>query len=171
MEILRSCVRDVPDFPKPGILFKDITPLLQNAEAFQLAIDQMARLVGKMGVQKVVAIESRGFIFGAALAFRLKTGLSIVRKPKKLPYKTTRVDYALEYGTDSLEMHVDALRQGENVVVVDDVLATGGTAAATATLVEKMGARVDSFLFFLELGFLNGRSKLKSYRVETVLSA
>ncbi len=169
MEILRSCVRDIPDFPKSGILFKDITPLLQNAEAFQLAIEQMGTKLKDIRVDKVVAIESRGFIFGSALAYKYKAGLSIVRKPKKLPYKTVRVDYDLEYGKDALEMHVDSLRLGENIVMVDDVLATGGTARATAELVKKMGGRVQACVFFLELEFLKGREKLEGYRVETLL--
>lgn len=170
MELLRSCVRDVADFPKQGILFKDITPVLQNAEAFQVAIEEMARRVQGVAVDKVVAIESRGFIFGSALAFSLKAGLSIVRKPMKLPYKTVRVDYNSEYGADSLEMHVDALMPGEHVVIVDDILATGGTARASAELVEKMGGKVQTCLFFSELVFLKGREKLNPYRVESLLS-
>lgn len=170
MELLRSCVRDVPDFPKPGILFKDITPVLQNAEAFQLAMEEMARRVRGVVVDKVVAIESRGFIFGSALALSIKAGLSIVRKPRKLPYKTVQVEYSLEYGTDILEMHVDALTSGDQVVIVDDILATGGTAKATAELVEKMGGKVRTCLFFSELVFLKGREKLKPYRVESLLS-
>jgi adenine phosphoribosyltransferase len=156
----RSLVRDVPDFPQPGILFKDITPILGDPLAFGSVVEAMvSRLQGK-GVQKVVAIESRGFLFGAALADRLKVGLSPVRKLGKLPYKTDRIEYALEYGTGTLECHVDAVRPGERVVIVDDLLATGGTAWAAGKLVEKQKGVVASYLFAIELSFLRGRERL-----------
>jgi len=170
IERLKSKIRDVPDFPKPGIVFKDITPLLQDGELFRLCILEMAKQVKKMEVGKLVAIESRGFIFASALAFELGAGLIPVRKPKKLPFKTARVDYALEYGTDSLEMHVDALAKGEKALIVDDILATGGTALATARLVEKAGASVAGFYFLSELSFLNGRQKLKEFQTYSLLT-
>ncbi|MCB0405000.1 MAG: adenine phosphoribosyltransferase [Bdellovibrionales bacterium] len=169
MDELRSAVRDIPDFPKPGILFKDITPLLQDARLYSRAIDLMAERVAVHRPTQIVAIESRGFLFGAPLAVKLGAGLVIVRKPNKLPFKTQKLEYALEYGTDTLEMHVDALRSDDRVVVVDDLLATGGTALATAQLVEKIGARVGALLFFSELAFLNGREKLSRYTVETLV--
>ena len=169
-ERLRSLIRDVPDFPKPGIMFKDITPLLADGEAFRLCILEMAKQVKGWKAQRLVAIESRGFLFASALAFELGFGIIPVRKPKKLPYKTTRVQYALEYGMDSLEMHVDALNPSERVVVVDDVLATGGTALATAQLVEKSRAQVVGLLFLSELEFLKWREKLNAYRVSSLLS-
>ncbi|MEZ4750591.1 MAG: adenine phosphoribosyltransferase [Bdellovibrionota bacterium] len=169
MDELRSAVRDIPDFPKPGILFKDITPLLQDARLFAQAIDLMAARVAGHRPTQIVAIESRGFLFGAPLAVKLGAGLVIVRKPNKLPFKTQKLEYALEYGTDTLEMHVDALKANDRVVVVDDLLATGGTALATAQLVEKIGASVDALLFFSELPFLNGREKLSAYTVEALI--
>ena len=170
MDQIREQIRDVPDFPKPGILFKDITPLLSNPETFSLTIDEMAKKVAHLKVSKVMAIESRGFLFGSALAYRLNAGLCIVRKPKKLPYKTVRVDYQLEYGTDSLEAHVDSLSPHDPVLIVDDVLATGGTARATIELAEKMGGKVQGLLFLAELGFLNGRSKLKGFEIFSILN-
>ena len=172
---LSRAVRNIPDFPKPGIIFKDITPLLSQPEALQVTIEAMADRVKSLGVDKVVAIESRGFLFGSALALHLKAGLTLVRKPKKLPYRTKRIEYDLEYGTDSLEMHVDALTQGDRVIIVDDVLATGGTAGATIRLVESMGAKVMALVFLAELSFLNGRNKLGAHgasggRVHSLLS-
>ena len=158
----RSLVRDVPDFPQAGILFKDITPILGDPTAFRAVIDAMAaRLEGK-GVQKVIAIESRGFLFGAALADRLSIALSPVRKLGKLPYKTDRIEYALEYGTGTLECHVDAVKPGERVVIVDDLLATGGTAWAAGKLVQKQQGTVASYLFAIEIAFLRGRDRLAS---------
>lgn len=153
-------VRDVPDFPKQGIVFKDITTVLQSGPTFMRIIDHFkARYAGRP-IQRIVGIESRGFIFGAALAYSLGIGFSMVRKPGKLPWKTERVEYELEYGTDTLEMHIDTVVPGDNVVVVDDLLATGGTAAATVKLIEEIGATVAECAFVVELSFLRGRDKL-----------
>ena len=158
----RSLIRDVPDFPQPGILFKDLTPVLGDAEAFQATMGALEERVRGRGFDRVVAIESRGFLFGAALADRLKIGVATVRKLGKLPWKTDRIEYALEYGTGVLEAHVDAVKKGERVVVVDDLLATGGTAWGAAQLVEKQGGTVAAFLFVVELAALGGRERLSS---------
>jgi adenine phosphoribosyltransferase len=160
VESLKSSIRDVPDFPKPGIVFKDITTLLQDPVLFRRALDLLVVLCGDLRAGKVVAIESRGFILGGALAHRLGAGFVPVRKPGKLPWKARRASYQLEYGEDALEMHEDAVTAGESVLVVDDVIATGGTAAAVGELVEGLGARVSAFVFLVELSFLNGRDKL-----------
>lgn len=165
----QSFVRDVPDFPKPGIIFKDITPMLANGAAFSAVIDEMAQLVGE-SVDAIVGVESRGFIFGAALAQRLGLGLITVRKPGKLPADIHSVEYELEYGVDRLEIHRDALSAGHNVVIVDDLLATGGTAAAAVKLVRQLGADVDSCLFAIELGFLDGREALSGVKVNSLVS-
>jgi adenine phosphoribosyltransferase len=165
---LTARIRDVPDFPKPGILFKDVTPLLGDGPAFRLVTDLLAERVGANKPELVVGIESRGFIFGAALADRLGVGFVPVRKPGKLPYKTTRETYALEYGTDALEMHEDAVDK-RRCLVVDDLLATGGTAAATARLVERQGGVVDGFAFVIELGFLQGRARLGERSVHALI--
>lgn len=169
LEQIQACIRDVPDFPKPGILFKDITPLLAQPRAFQAAVDQMARAVGELQADAIVAIESRGFLLGAALVTTLGLPLQIVRKPGKLPWKTAEVSYALEYGTDRLQIHQDAIRPGLRYAIVDDVLATGGTAAATAQLVSELGGQVAGCSFLIELGFLGGRERLGELRVESVL--
>jgi adenine phosphoribosyltransferase len=160
VETLKTAIRDVPDFPKPGIVFKDITTLLQDGALFESAVDLLVDLVGDRPMDKVVAIESRGFVLGGALAPRLDAGLVLVRKPGKLPWKTVSASYELEYGTDSVEMHADALRPGERALIVDDVIATGGTARAVADLTEQLGATVSAFLFLVELSFLGGREKL-----------
>ncbi len=160
IERVRSLIRDVPDFPQPGIVFKDITPVLGDAKAFQSVLDQMEERLRGRGFDRVVAIESRGFVFGAALADRLKIGFSPVRKLGKLPYKTHRVEYALEYGKGVLESHVDAVQPGEKVAVVDDLLATGGTAWGAAQLIQKQSGEVGAFLFVVELTFLGGRQRL-----------
>ncbi|TLS78198.1 adenine phosphoribosyltransferase [Mariprofundus erugo] len=161
-------IRDVPDFPKPGIIFKDITPLLADGEAFSAVIEEMAALVDGR-VDAIVGIESRGFIFGAALAQRLGLGLVTVRKPGKLPADVHAVEYELEYGVDRLEIHRDALAPGHRVVIVDDLLATGGTAAATVKLIEMLGAEVASCLFVIELDFLEGRKALAGTAVASLL--
>ena len=157
---VKSRIRDVPDFPKKGIVFKDLTPVLRDPAAFRAVIDRFAERYDAKRPDAILAIESRGFLLGAALADRLGIGLALVRKPKKLPWKTHRVEYALEYGTDALEMHVDAVEKGQRVVVVDDLLATGGTAGAAISLVTKVGAQVVECAFVIELGFLEGSKKL-----------
>jgi len=157
---LYRLVRDIPDFPKPGILFRDITPLLQDAAAFRTAVDGMAASFSGHRVTKVVAVESRGFVLGAPVALALGAGLVLVRKPGKLPAATRSASYALEYGTDTLEMHADALQPGDRVLVVDDVLATGGTAAAVFDLVGQAGARLVGLSLLIELADLGGRSRL-----------
>jgi adenine phosphoribosyltransferase len=159
MQRILSRIRDVPDFPKPGILFKDVTPLIGDGPAFRLVTDLLEERIDGKKPELIVGIESRGFIFGAALAERLGVGFVPVRKPGKLPYKTTRETYSLEYGTDALEMHEDAVEK-RRCLIVDDLLATGGTAAATARLVEKQGGVVEGFAFVIELDFLKGRERL-----------
>ncbi len=156
----KHLIRDVHDFPKPGVVFKDITPLLQDGAAFRKVIDELAVTYGEEALTQIAATESRGFIFGAALAHHLGIGLTLVRKPGKLPRPVATETYALEYGTDTVQMHADALGASDRVLVVDDVLATGGTAAATARLVTKIGANLVGFAFVMELDFLHGRDKL-----------
>lgn len=165
MEELKRHIRDVPDFPKRGIVFKDITPLLGDVRAFQRVIDTLARRYAEKRIDTVVAIESRGFIFGAALAYRIDAGFVPVRKKGKLPYKTASVEYSLEYGTDTVEIHEDAVHRGSRVLLVDDVLATGGTAKATCELVEKLGGTIVECAFVIELTSLNGREKLKGREI------
>jgi len=170
IELLKSHIRDVPDFPKPGIVFKDITPLLAEPAAFKAAVELLAEHYEPMRLDAIVAVESRGFIFGGALALDLGLPLHIVRKPGKLPWKTDAVTYSLEYGTDTLEMHQDSLGRGNRVVVLDDLLATGGTAAATAQLAAKQGAEVLECGFVIELAFLAGREKIKPTPVFSLIS-
>lgn len=169
MTDLQRYIRDIPDFPKPGILFKDITPLLGDAQAFRAAIDGLQQAVRDLPCDAVVGIESRGFMFGAALALAMGKGFVPVRKPGKLPYKVVRQSYALEYGTDTIEMHHDALSPGHSVLVVDDLVATGGTAAATCELVEKLGARVAGLAFVIALDFLPWRARLGARDVRALL--
>lgn len=169
MERLKRGIRDVPDFPKPGIVFKDITTLLRDPVLFRLAGDLLAERVVGLGVAKVVAIESRGFILGGLLADRLGIGFVPVRKPGKLPWKAVRECYELEYGSDCLEMHEDAIAPGERVVIIDDVVATGGTALATASLVKRLGGELAAFVFLVELGFLAGRTRLTGAPVLSVI--
>ncbi len=170
MRYVRELMRNVPDFPKPGILFKDITPLLADPKGFNIVIDSLAEHFMGHRVDAVVGIESRGFIFGGALAVRLAASFVPVRKPGKLPAVVDRVAYTLEYGTAELEMHRDSLKTGARVVIVDDLLATGGTAAAAAELVRMRGAQVVSFAFVVELGFLQGRQKLGGTPVLSLLT-
>lgn len=166
---LKSRIRSVPDFPKPGILFYDITTLLQDPVGFRLAIDSLAVPFKDQGIEVVVGIESRGFILGAAVADRIGAGFSPVRKPGKLPSKTMRASYDLEYGSDALEIHHDAVRRGQRVLIVDDLLATGGTAKATCDLVGQLGGQVHAVACLIELLFLNGRDKLAGQRLHSVL--
>jgi len=166
---LKASIRDVPDFPKPGIVFKDITPLLGDPLAFRRAMDLLTVLCGDCGVDKVAAVESRGFIVGGVLAHRLGVGLVPVRKPGKLPARTVRASYELEYGTDALEIHEDALSRGDRVLIVDDVIATGGTARAVADLVERLGGQVSAYAFLVELTFLKGRDRLRGYDVLSLI--
>ena len=161
-------IRDIPDFPKPGIVFKDITPMLANGEAFGAAVSEMACFVPQ-GVDTIVGIESRGFIFGAALAHLLGAGFVPVRKPGKLPADVHSIEYELEYGMDRLEIHRDALSAGHRIVIVDDLLATGGTAAATVSLVQQLGTEVEACLFVIELGFLKGRAALPGIKAHALL--
>lgn len=169
VESLKAVIRDVPDFPKPGIVFKDITTLLRDPLALRRALDLLVVVAGDLAVDKVVAIESRGFIFGGALAHRLGAGFVPVRKPGKLPWKTRRATYELEYGSDSLEIHEDALVRGDRVLVVDDVIATGGTARAVGDLASGLGATVSAYLFLVELSFLHGRSRLEGRDVRSLI--
>ncbi len=170
LSVLRGCIREVPDFPREGILFKDITPLLANVEAFRSCIQLMAERLDGETVDAVLGIESRGFMFGAALADKLGVGFVPIRKPGKLPAATYRAEYELEYGSDAVEIHQDALRPGERVLVVDDLIATGGTAQATKQLVERCGAEVAAFVFLINLVALEGTEKLGASRVITILN-
>ncbi len=169
-EYLKGKIRDIPDWPEKGIIFRDITTLLKDAEAFQRAIDALYEKVKDFDFDVIVAVESRGFIFGATLAYKMGKGFVPVRKPGKLPYKTVSQSYQLEYGTDEIHMHVDAVEKGTKVLVVDDLIATGGSALATAKLVEKLGGQVSAFAFLIELTFLKGREKLEGYNVVSVVA-
>lgn len=169
MEALKSRIRHVPDFPKPGILFYDVTTLLRDPQGFKLAIDSLATPYMGQPIDVVVGIESRGFILGSAVADRIGSGFVPVRKVGKLPSKTVRASYALEYGTDSLEMHADGVERGQRVLIVDDLLATGGTASATVDLVKEVGGRVEGLAFLIELVALEGRKRLAGENVLAVL--
>ena len=169
MEDLKQCIREVPDFPKPGILFYDITTLLQDRVALRKTIDRLSWLFAERQVDKVVGIESRGFLFGAQVAYKLNAGFVPVRKPGKLPAETVTQTYELEYGSDRIEMHRDAIAPGENVLILDDLIATGGTALATARMVEELGGKVVGFGFVIELEFLPGRAKLAGYDVRSLI--
>ena len=162
---LKPFIREIPDFPQPGVLFRDITPLLQDSAAFKWVVDRFTEEFRDADVKAIVSIESRGFLFGSPLAYNLGVPLVPVRKPGKLPAARMSVEYSLEYGSGQLDIHEDALRRGDSVVIVDDLLATGGTAMATAKLVELLGARVYSFAFLVELAFLGGREKLRGYDI------
>lgn len=169
MDDLKKAIRDVPDFPKKGILFKDITTLLSDAKAFHKAVDYIAHRFIDENIKYVVGIEARGFVLGAALAYRLGRGIVLVRKPGKLPSHTLKVTYDLEYGTDSLEIHRDALKKNDRVIICDDVLATGGTVKATLQLLEKLGAKVVESVFLAEIKALGGRERLKGHKVFSLL--
>ena len=166
---LKSLIREVPDFPKPGILFYDITTLLKDKRGFAELVDALTELYIGKSVNLILGIEARGFIFAPALAYRLNAGFVPVRKPKKLPAETVKWTYDLEYGTDTLEIHKDAIRPGQKIVIVDDLLATGGTARATADLAKSLGADIRGLAFVVELDFLNGRKKLDGYEVTSLL--
>ncbi|MGA7884669.1 MAG: adenine phosphoribosyltransferase [Acidobacteriaceae bacterium] len=168
-EPLKALIRTVPDFPKPGILFYDITTLLKDPKGFAALIDALAQYYIDKDIDLVLGIEARGFIFGPALAYRLNAGFVPVRKPRKLPGPTARVTYDLEYGSDSLEIHVDAIEPGQRVVIVDDLLATGGTMEATIKLVQQLGGEIAGLGFAIELDFLKGRDRLKDYDVFSLL--
>lgn len=170
MQELREIIRDVPDFPKEGIVFKDITPLLQDPLAFARVIDTIADRYKDEGVDIVLGAEARGFILGGAIAYKLGAGFVPARKPGKLPHQVTKANYQLEYGIDSLEVHEDAITEGQNVLIVDDVLATGGTAKAKIDLVEKLGGKVVGIAFLIELAFLDGRSKLGDYNIFSLVT-
>ncbi len=166
---LKKIIRDVPGFPKEGIVFRDITTLLKDREGFSDALDKLHKISENKGIDKVIGIESRGFIFGGALADRLDAGFVPIRKPGKLPAPSVSESYVLEYGTDEIEIHQDAIQPGDKVLLHDDLLATGGTMEAACKLVEKLGAEVVQISFLIELTFLNGRSKLSKYEVESLV--
>ena len=166
---LESYIRDIPDFPKQGIVFKDITPLLASPEGYRQAIDTIAEEFADAGITKVLGAEARGFIFGGALAYKLGAGFVPARKPGKLPWQTAKAEYALEYGIDSLEMHLDAISSDDVVLIVDDVLATGGTAAAKTQLVETTGAKIAGLAFLIELDFLEGRRRIADRKIVSLI--
>ena len=170
LDKIKAAIRDVPDFPKPGVVFKDITPLLQDSALFKTTIERLAGPFQRKGITHVASIESRGFIFGAPVAYLLSAGYIPVRKKGKLPFKTLSHTYELEYGTDTLEIHADALDGTARVLIIDDVLATGGTARATADLVLRAGAQVTGLAVLLELSFLNGRARLADLPVSALLT-
>jgi adenine phosphoribosyltransferase len=167
---LRALIRDIPDFPKPGVVFKDLTPLMADADALRRSVHGLAELAAPLEVDCVVAAEARGFLLGPALALELDAGFVLARKPGKLPYETISADYLLEYGSEQLEIHTDALASGARVLVHDDLLATGGTAAALCELVEQLGGEVAGCSFLIELGFLGGRERLSGREVHALLS-
>ena len=169
MNELSRFIRDVPDFPKKGIVFKDITPLLKDAEAYRRTVEMLEQQARPLDCQAVLGIESRGFLFAGALALRLGCGVLIARKPGKLPYRADSVSYELEYGSATLQLHVDAVERGQRVLIVDDLLATGGTARACIELVERQGGKVAGLAFVIELGFLHGRSRLAPHPVRSLL--
>ena len=167
---LKSYIRDVPDFPKPGIIFKDITPLLKNPQALSETIRLLSKSAEGMDITAVAGIESRGFIFGAGVSLELGVGFVPIRKPGKLPAETISESYSLEYGTDTIEMHKDAVGSGDRVLLVDDLLATGGTVQAAAKLIEKTGAEIAKIAFVIELGFLHGRDKIPGYNITSLMT-
>jgi len=169
LKLLENSIRSIPDFPKPGILFRDITTLLKNGKAFKTTIDLLYKKYKGQKIDKIVAVESRGFILGAALAYKLGKGIVLVRKKGKLPYKKISASYALEYGTDTLEIHEDAITPGEKILVVDDLLATGGTVSAVANLVKQLKGKIIALAFVIELVDLKGRDKLQGYPVYSLI--
>jgi adenine phosphoribosyltransferase len=169
LDALKECIRSIPDFPKPGILFRDITPLLTDGKLFQCAIDTIGDRYKDQGIDIVVGIEARGFIMGSALAYKLGAGHAIIRKPGKLPFRTHRATYALEYGTDTLEIHQDAIKPGQRVLIADDLLATGGTVSAAVDLVQHLGGKIVELAFLIELTDLKGRERLKDYPIFSLI--
>ena len=171
METVKQIIRDIPDFPKKGIVFKDITPLLTDATAFGKTINTLKERYSEKQVDTIVGVEARGFIFASALAYALNAGTTMVRKPGKLPYKTYQETYSLEYGNDTIEIHQDAFQEGERIVLIDDVLATGGTLAATLNLIRKnfKNVEIEEVAFLIELDFLNGREKLKGTPIHSLI--
>jgi adenine phosphoribosyltransferase len=169
MDVLKNMIRTVPDFPKAGIQFYDITTLLKNPYGLRTTIDRLVECIDDPNVDTVIGVEARGFIFAPALAYRLKAGFVPVRKPRKLPAETETISYDLEYGTDTLEIHKDAIGDGHRVIIADDLLATGGTAKAVIDLVERLGGKVVGLAFVVELNFLNGRERLDGYKVSSLL--
>lgn len=167
--ILKECIRSIPDFPKPGILFKDITTLLQDRKAFREALDALVKKFKNKKIDKVVAVEARGFILGGAVAYKIGAGFVPVRKKGKLPWKTNSVTYDLEYGTDTLEMHHDAIKPGERVLIIDDLLATGGTVKAVTELIEQFKGKVAGIVFLIELADLKGKDKIRGYPVYSLI--
>lgn len=166
---IKDLIRDVPNFPIEGIVFKDITTLLKDAQGFGKTLDELCNMCNNKGITKVIGVESRGFIFGGALAAKLNAGFVPIRKPGKLPAETLKEEYTLEYGTDTVEIHTDALNENDVVLLHDDLLATGGTIEAACKLVEKTGARIAQISFLIELDFLNGREKIKNYDVQSLI--
>ena len=169
-DFLKAHVRDIPDYPQPGVVFKDITPLLAAPDAFAATVDALAAPFADERIDKVLGIEARGFVFAAPVAYHHAAGFVPVRKAGKLPWEIEREEYELEYGSDLLEIHRDGVEPGERVLIIDDVIATGGTAAATARLAERLGGEVAGFAFVLELGFLHGREKISNYPIHAVVS-
>lgn len=167
---LKKYIRNIPDWPKKGILFRDITPLLANSEAFAAAISILSADFKQSGIEYVAAVEARGFIFGAAVAEKLQAGFVPIRKKGKLPFKTEHVSYDLEYGIDTLEVHCDAISKGSKVLMVDDLLATGGTMSAGCKLIEKIGGKISDIVFLIELLGMNGREKLQGYKMRSIIS-
>ena len=169
MDSLKSCIRDIPNFPKQGIIFKDITTLLKDGKKFKEAVDLFAKEFSGKPIDIILCVEARGFIFGSALAYRLGAGIAPIRKKGKLPFKTHSITYDLEYGKDTLEIHQDAFEKGARVLIVDDLLATGGTSRAVIDLVEKMGGKIEALAFLIELTALKGREKLKGYPITSLI--
>ena len=169
MDYIRDLIRDIPDFPKEGILFKDITPVLSDIKALRLSVEEMSKPFMNQNIDVVVGIESRGFIFGAPIADKLDAAFVPIRKPGKLPWNTEKVEYELEYGTDTLEIHKDAISKGQNVLIVDDLLATGGTAEAACKLISKIKGTIKGLVILVELDFLKGREKLNQYNVHSIV--
>jgi len=167
--LLKELIRDIPDFPKEGIVFKDITPVLQNPASLKEIVDKFSDHYANQKVDVIVGAEARGFLFGPAVAINLNAGFVPVRKPGKLPYETASMTYDLEYGTDTLEIHKDAVKAGDNVLMMDDLLATGGTMAASCKLVESLGGKIMGCAFLIELGFLNGKEKLSGYDIFSLI--